>query len=65
MSVTTVRLQPEIEESLNAMESVTKGKVVSGEAVSTWLESWGSPNELQSPKVGQCGPNRGALWMIN
>ncbi len=90
MSVTTVRLQPEVEESLNAMagklqrskswlinqalsefiarqsleqsrwqetlkamESVAQGKVVSGEAVSTWLESWGSPSELPPPKAGQ------------
>ena len=90
MSVTTVRLKPEVEESLNAvagklqrskswvinqalsefferqmleqsrwqetlkaMESVAQGKVVSGEAVHTWLQSWGSPNELQPPKAGQ------------
>ncbi len=90
MSVTTVRLQPEIEESLNAMagklqrskswlinqalsefierqtleqsrwqetlkaiESVAQGKVVSGEAVNAWLESWGNPKELQPPKAGQ------------
>lgn len=37
MSVTTVRLQPEVEESLNAMESVAQGKVVSSDAVHTWL----------------------------
>lgn len=90
MSVTTVRLQPEVEENLNAMasklqrskswiinqalsefierqvleqsrwqetlnsmESVAQGKVVSGEAVHTWLQSWGAPNELQPPKSGQ------------
>lgn len=90
MSVTTVRLQPEVEENLNAMagklqrskswvinqalsefferqmleqsrwqetlkamESVAQGNVVSGEAVHTWLQSWGSPNELQPPKAGQ------------
>lgn len=90
MSVTTVRLKPEVEESLNAvasklqrskswvinqalsefaerqmleqsrwqetlkaMESVAQGRVVSGEAVQTWLQSWGSPNELQPPKEGQ------------
>lgn len=90
MSVTTVRLQPELEESLNvmagklqrskswlinqalsefierqtleqsrwqetlkAMESVAQGKVVSGEAVNAWLESWGKANELQPPKAGQ------------
>ena len=90
MSVTTVRLQPELEENLGAMaeklhrskswlinqalrefferqtleqnrwqetlqamESVAQGKVVSGEAVSTWLQSWGSSNELPPPKAGQ------------
>ncbi|MDF3195566.1 ribbon-helix-helix protein, CopG family [Pseudomonas sp. 1928-m] len=90
MSVTTVRLQPELEENLgamaeklnrskswlinqalrefferqaleqnrwqetlHAMESVAQGKVVSGEAVNTWLQSWGSSNELPPPKAGQ------------
>ena len=90
MTVTTVRLQPEIEESLeaiagktqrtkswvinqalkeyiqrqeqeqvrwretlNAMESVAQGKVVSGEAVHTWLRSWGSSEELPPPKADE------------
>ncbi|MGB9428315.1 MAG: ribbon-helix-helix protein, CopG family [Gammaproteobacteria bacterium] len=90
MSVTTVRLQPELEKSLEtmagklhrskswlinqaikefianqkleqarwqetlaAMESVTRGKTVSGEAVHAWLRSWGSDNELPPPKSGQ------------
>lgn len=90
MGVTTVRLQPEVEEGLSAMadklqrskswlinqalsefidrqtleqsrwqgtvkamESVAHGKVVSGEAVHTWLQSWGGPDELQPPKAGQ------------
>ncbi|MDI1302714.1 MAG: ribbon-helix-helix protein, CopG family [bacterium] len=90
MSVTTVRLQPEVEESLNAMasklqrskswlinqalsefierqaleqsrwqetlkamESVAQGKVVSGDAVHSWLRNWGSANELPPPKAGQ------------
>jgi predicted transcriptional regulator len=90
MSVTTVRLQPELEESLGAMaeklnrskswlinqalrefferqsleqnrwqetlqamESVAQGRVVSGEAVNAWLQSWGSANELSPPKTGQ------------
>lgn len=90
MSVTTVRLQPELEESLGvmaeklhrskswlinqalreffqrqeleqsrwqetlqAMESVAQGKAVSAEAVNTWLQSWGSANELPPPKAGQ------------
>ncbi len=90
MSVTTVRLQPDVEESLEAMsgklsrtkswlineaireyvqrrqqeetrwadtlkamESVAQGKVVSGDAVHGWLQSWGSDNELPQPKTGQ------------
>lgn len=90
MSVTTVRLQPEIEqgleaiagktqrtkswvinqalkeyiqrqdqeqarwrETLNAMESVAQGKVVSGEAVHTWLRSWGRSEELPPPKTDE------------
>ena len=90
MSVTTVRLQPEVEsgleamagklhrsknwlvnqairefvarqeqeqsrwsETLAAMGSVAQGKVVSGQAVHAWMESWGSSNELPPPKVGK------------
>jgi predicted transcriptional regulator len=90
MSVTTVRLQPEVEESLEAMagrlhrtkswlinqalreyiqrqeqeqlrwqetvqamESVARGEVVSGEAVHAWLRSWGASGELPPPKVGE------------
>ena len=90
MSVTTVRLQPELEENLGAMaeklhrskswlinqalreyiqrqeqeqlrwqetvqamESVARGDVVSGEAVHAWLRSWGTSSELQPPKVSE------------
>jgi len=90
MSVTTVRLQPELEENLGAMaeklnrskswlinqalrefferqeqeqirwqetlqamESVAHGRVVSGESVNAWLQSWGSSDELPPPKAGQ------------
>lgn len=90
MSVTTVRLQPDVEEGLDVMagklhrtrnwlinqavrefvqrqeqgqvrwqetlavmESVAQGKVVSGEAVHAWLRSWGGPDELPPPKVGE------------
>ena len=90
MSVTSIRLQPEVEsgleamsnklhrsknwlinqairefvarqeteqtrwnETLAAMESVAKGKVVSGQAVHAWLESWGTPNEQSPPRVGK------------
>ncbi len=87
MSVTTVRLQPDIEQSLQdlasathrskswlinqaikefierqnndqirwqqtlqAMESVAQGRVVSSEAVHTWLQSWGTDKELAAPE---------------
>lgn len=90
MSVTTVRLQPELEENLaemaeklqrskswlinqalrefferqaqeqarwqetlEAMESVAQGRIVSGSAVNEWLQSWGSADELPPPKAGQ------------
>jgi predicted transcriptional regulator len=90
MTVTTVRLQPEVEEgleeiagklnrtkswvinqalreflekqdldqerwneTLEAMEAVAQGRVVSGEAVHAWLASWGDADELPPPKVGQ------------
>ena len=41
------------QETLKAMESVAQGRVVSGEAVHTWLRSWGTDNELPPPKAGQ------------
>ena len=41
------------EETLQAMESVARGKVVSGEVFHSWLRTWGSPLELPPPKVGQ------------
>lgn len=90
MTVTTIRLQPEVErgleamsdklhrsknwlinqairefvarqelelsrwkETLTAVESVARGKVVSGEAVHDWLASWGLPNELSPPQADQ------------
>ena len=88
MSVTSVRLQPEVEtgldtmamklqrskswlinqalkefiareellqnrwrETLEAMESVTQGKVIAGAEVHEWLRSWGTDNELSPPKA--------------
>ncbi len=90
MTVTTIRLQPEVEsgleamadklhrsknwlvnqairefvarqeleqsrwkDTLAAMESVAQGKVVSGQAVHPWLESWGGSSELPPPQVGK------------
>ena len=42
-------------ETLQAMESVSYGAVVSGEAVHEWLRSWGTSDELPVPKPGQPG----------
>ena len=90
MSVTSIRLQPDVEngleamsdklhrsknwlinqairefvarqeleqsrwkETLTAMESVAHGKSISGQAVQSWLESWGTSNELPPPPVGK------------
>ena len=90
MSVTSIRLQPEVEsgleamsdklhrsknwlinqairefvarqeseqtrwnETLIAMESVANGKVVPGQAVHAWLESWGTSSEPPAPQVGK------------
>ena len=38
-------------ETLTAMESVAQGKIVSGQAVHSWLESWGTANELPPPQA--------------
>lgn len=41
------------QETLEALASVKRGQVVSGEAVHAWLASWGSGEELPPPKVGE------------
>ena len=88
MSVTSVRLQPEIEnpleklatkldrsknylinqaikefiarkaldearwdETLAALDSVKSNKLIEEQNVNEWLESWGSDNELNPPKI--------------
>ncbi len=38
-------------ETLEAINSVKAGKTVDEEEVNTWLNSWGSDNELTPPKV--------------
>jgi predicted transcriptional regulator len=90
MSVTTVRLQPNIEvgldamtlklqrskswlinqalkefierqeleqqrwnDTLQALESVTKGALVAGDDVHDWLRSWGTKHELSPPKASR------------
>lgn len=40
------------QETLAAMESVAQGRVASGDAVHTWLRSWGQVDELPPPKAG-------------
>jgi predicted transcriptional regulator len=35
------------------LAEIERGEVISGEAVEEWLASWGTPNELPPPKVGQ------------
>ena len=88
MSVTSVRLQPEIEnpleklatkldrsknylinqaikefiarnsldearwnETLDALDSVKSNKLIEEKSVREWLESWGTDNEINPPKV--------------
>ncbi len=88
MSVTSVRLQPEIEnplealskkldrsknylinqaikefierkaldeqywlETIEAIDSVKSGKLIDEQSVSDWLDSWGSENEIEPPKI--------------
>ncbi len=88
MSVTSIRLQPEIEnpleqlatkldrsknylinqaikefiarraldearwdETLEALNSVKSNKIIDEQNVNEWLESWGSENELNPPKI--------------
>lgn len=40
-------------QTVAAMEAVAQGKVVSGDAMHRWLESWGDKDELPPPKVGE------------
>jgi predicted transcriptional regulator len=40
-------------ETLAAMESVAQGKVVEGQAVHAWLESWGSADESRPPQTSK------------
>lgn len=39
------------EQTLQAMESATKGKVVDASQVHEWLASWGTDNELKAPSI--------------
>jgi len=38
------------QETLEALQSVRSGQIVSGDDVHSWMESWGSDSELAAPK---------------
>ncbi len=38
-------------DTLEALEDVKNGRVIDGEEVLAWIESWGTDNELDMPKV--------------
>ena len=39
------------EDTLAALNSIKAGKAIDGNEVATWLESWGTNEELSPPKV--------------
>jgi len=39
------------EDTLEALNSIKSGKAIAGNEVASWLESWGSNEELSPPKV--------------
>jgi len=39
------------QETLESLQSVRAGQIVSGDSVHTWMESWGSEHELPAPKA--------------
>ncbi len=39
------------EDTLEALSSIKAGKAVDGNEVASWLESWGTEEELSPPKV--------------
>ncbi len=39
------------EDTLEALDSVKAGKTIDGNEVASWLESWGTEEELSPPKV--------------
>ena len=51
----THQLQEEkcCQDTLASLESVRQGALVSGDATQSWLESWGSEDELPVPKTEQ------------
>lgn len=47
----TVIKEKQWKETLEAIDSVKLGKTVNEEEVNNWLNSWGTSNELEPPKV--------------
>lgn len=45
------REQERWRQTLEAMESAAKGKVVDADQVHAWLDSWGSKNEKAAPEA--------------
>lgn len=41
------------QQTLDAMESATQGKVVDASEVHSWLNSWGTENEQDAPRSGK------------
>jgi len=41
------------QETLKALESVRQGKVVDGDIVHEWMNSWGTANELDPPSFSK------------
>jgi predicted transcriptional regulator len=39
------------EDTLEALNSIKSGKAIDGNEVASWLDSWGSNEELSPPKV--------------
>lgn len=41
------------QQTLDALDSAAKGKVVDASEVHKWLNSWGTDNELEAPAIKQ------------
>lgn len=39
------------QQTLDAIESARQGKVISAYEVHKWLNSWGTENELEAPRI--------------
>lgn len=46
-------LQSRWDDTAEALELIVAGRMISGDAVHQWLQSWGSADELMAPDVGQ------------